>query len=164
LQKTHCVRHPVIVVGSFVKLKCPSAKYSFFYMALLKKRPIKETNASREPTNHSRIILLVWKNVHGTKSVWQTHTHPPLTHTHICLALTYTPTIGCLKLQVSFRKRATNYRALLQKMTSKDKVSYGSWPPCSTGLEKFYFVRHSAGQFIEICENSGRVGKINVEK
>ena len=33
--------------------------------------------------------------------------------------------IGCLKLQVMFRKRATNYRALLQKMTFKDKASYG---------------------------------------
>ena len=38
--------------------------------------------------------------------------------------------IGCLKLQVGFRKRASNYRALLQKVTCKDKVSYGSSPPC----------------------------------
>jgi len=35
------------------------------------------------------------------------------------------------KLQVIFRKRATNYRALLQKMTYKDKASYGSSPPCT---------------------------------
>jgi len=33
---------------------------------------------------------------------------------------------GCLKMQVSFRKRAINYRAFLRKMTSKDKASYGS--------------------------------------
>jgi len=39
--------------------------------------------------------------------------------------------IGCLKLQVIFRKRATNYRALLQKMTYKDKASYDSTPPCT---------------------------------
>jgi len=32
--------------------------------------------------------------------------------------------IGCLKLQVIFRKRATNFRALLQKMTYEDKASY----------------------------------------
>jgi len=38
--------------------------------------------------------------------------------------------IGCLKLQVIFRKRATKYRALLQKMTCKDKASYDSTPPC----------------------------------
>jgi len=38
--------------------------------------------------------------------------------------------IGCLKSQVIFRKRATTYRALLQKMTCKDKVLDGSSPPC----------------------------------
>ena len=38
--------------------------------------------------------------------------------------------IGRLKLQVIFRKRATKFRALLRKMTSKDKASYGSWSPC----------------------------------
>ena len=35
------------------------------------------------------------------------------------------------KLQVIFRERATNYRALLRKMTCKDKAFYGSSPPCS---------------------------------
>jgi len=35
------------------------------------------------------------------------------------------------KLQDIFCKRATIYRALLQKMTCKDKASYVSWPPCS---------------------------------
>ena len=39
--------------------------------------------------------------------------------------------IGCLKLQVIFRKRATNYRALLRKMTYEDKASYDSSPPCT---------------------------------
>jgi len=39
--------------------------------------------------------------------------------------------IGCLKLQVIFRKKATNYRALLRKMTYEDKASYGSSPPCT---------------------------------
>jgi len=38
--------------------------------------------------------------------------------------------IGCLKLQVIFRKRATNYRALLREMTCEDKASYKSSPPC----------------------------------
>ena len=33
--------------------------------------------------------------------------------------------IGCLKLQVIFRKRATNYGALLRKMTYKDKAFRG---------------------------------------
>ena len=39
--------------------------------------------------------------------------------------------IGCLKLQVIFRKRATNYRALLWKVAYKDKASYDSTPPCT---------------------------------
>ena len=38
--------------------------------------------------------------------------------------------IGCLKLQVIFRKRTTNYRALLQKMTYEYKPSYASSPLC----------------------------------
>jgi len=40
--------------------------------------------------------------------------------------------IGCLKLQVIFCKRATNCRALLRKMTCKNKPSYASSPPCTT--------------------------------
>ena len=39
---------------------------------------------------------------------------------------------GCLKLQVIFCKRATNYRALLRKMISKDRAYYGSSTPCMT--------------------------------
>jgi len=35
------------------------------------------------------------------------------------------------KLQVIFRKRATNYRALLRKMTYEDKAPYDPTPPCS---------------------------------
>jgi len=37
--------------------------------------------------------------------------------------------IRCLKLQVSFHKRATNYTALLRNTTLKDKASYGSSIP-----------------------------------
>jgi len=38
--------------------------------------------------------------------------------------------IGCLISWITFRKLATNCRALLQKMTYKDKASYESSPPC----------------------------------
>jgi len=38
--------------------------------------------------------------------------------------------IGCLKLQVIFRKRATSYRALLREMTKEDKPFYDFTPPC----------------------------------
>jgi len=34
--------------------------------------------------------------------------------------------LGCPKLQIIFRKRAINYRALLRKMTYEDKASYNS--------------------------------------
>ena len=38
------------------------------------------------------------------------------------------------KLQVIFRKRATNYRALLRKMIYEDKASYDSMPPRTYGF------------------------------
>jgi len=53
-------------------------------------------------------------------------------HIHVCaytrIELQGDKLIGCLKLQVIFRKRATNYRALLRKMTYEDKASY-VWSP-----------------------------------
>jgi len=70
-------------------------------------------------------------------------------HTYVCVQYTYVTVhmyafihlytnistgwrrlIGCLKLQVIFRKRATNYRALLRKLTHEHMASYGSSPPC----------------------------------
>ena len=54
-------------------------------------------------------------------------------YTYICMYI-YTGwrrPIGCLLLQVMFLKRAINSRALLRKMTYKDKASYGSSPPCT---------------------------------
>ena len=50
-------------------------------------------------------------------------------HLHICDTGGRRP-IGCRKLQVIFCKRATNYKALLRKMTCKNKASYASLPPC----------------------------------
>ena len=55
--------------------------------------------------------------------------------------------IGCLKLQVIFHK-ATNYRALLQKMTYKDKASNGSSPPCTLHLQ---LRNHSLGQESQVA-------------
>jgi len=40
--------------------------------------------------------------------------------------------IGSLKLSVILRKRATNYKALLRKLSYTDKASYGSSPPFMT--------------------------------
>jgi len=54
--------------------------------------------------------------------------------------------IACLKLQVIFHERATNYRVLLREMTQKDKASYDHTPP--------YKIRHPIGlghPVIPIC-------------
>jgi len=49
--------------------------------------------------------------------------------------------IGCLQLQVIFRKRATDYRAFLRKMTYEDKASYGSSPPCIADMCEHVAIR-----------------------
>ena len=55
-----------------------------------------------------------------------------LIHLHVCpwFCAWWQRLIGCLKMQVIFGKRATNYRALLWKMTCLHKTSYDSTPPC----------------------------------
>jgi len=52
--------------------------------------------------------------------------------------------LRCLKLQVSFRKRATYYRALLRGKTCKDKASYVFSPPCThvTCVMMYYIYIH----------------------
>ena len=52
--------------------------------------------------------------------------------------------IGSPKLQIILHKRATKYRALLRKMTYKDKGSYESSPPCTFPYTKCLFVRYLA--------------------
>jgi len=74
-----------------------------------------------------------------------THTHKSGACTRACPA-PHTNTewrrcITCLKLQVSFCKRAINYVALLRKMTCVDKASYGSLP-CCTCHPAFLFNTH----------------------
>jgi len=70
--------------------------------------------------------------------------------------------IGCLKLQIIYRKRATNYGALLRKMTYRDKASYDSTPPCTILLSvylsfKFHLQRFQQPQMyvhacVPVCE------------
>jgi len=48
-----------------------------------------------------------------------------------CLITGWRKHIGCLKLQVILRERATNYRALLRNTTYEDKAFYDSTPPCT---------------------------------
>jgi len=58
-----------------------------------------------------------------------THMHMYM-YTYIHKGTGWRRLIGCLKLQVIVRRRATNYRAFLRKMTYEDEASYDSTPPC----------------------------------
>ena len=54
--------------------------------------------------------------------------------------------IAHTKSHVIFRQRATNYRALLRKMTSKDKASYGSFAndtaECRESIDRGHPIAH----------------------
>ena len=65
-----------------------------------------------------------------------------LSHNISVYELSNSRCIGCLKLQVSSRKTATNHRALLRKMTYIDKASYASLPP-STRVYSLDVKKHS---------------------
>jgi len=70
------------------------------------------------------------------------NSHIPLQHIRVifCLLLTantdtgWRRLIGSPKLQITFHKRATKYRALLRKMTYKDKGSCESSPLCNSQM------------------------------
>ena len=53
---------------------------------------------------------------------------------HLSLDTGWPRLIGSPKLHIIFHKRATKYRALLRKMTYKDKGSSESSPPCTSLL------------------------------
>ena len=55
--------------------------------------------------------------------------------------------IGCVKLQVSFRKRAHTFRAFWRKMMYKDKASYDATPPCKRNHTKYRLVRSVCPEF-----------------
>jgi len=90
---------------------------------------------------------------------------------HVCLSYVGTGwrrLIGSPKLQIILHKRATKYRALLRKITYKDKGSYESSPPCMFSktclLDQFSVVK-------EPCKNKafwslkiGRFGRGNLYK
>ena len=54
--------------------------------------------------------------------------------------------IGRQKLQVIIRKRATNFRAFLRKMTYKDKASYNSTPPVAFSFIVYLAKSNKIGQ------------------
>jgi len=91
--------------------------------------------------------------------------HLDIAKSHILNSVSHTGwrrCIGCLKLQVSFRKRATNYGALLRKTAYKDKTSYGSMPPCSVfssevAFENFYHTLSAKFQNQKFSKDSSMV-------
>ena len=95
---------------------------------------------------YDSLICVTWR-VHGyhvTQSyVWR-DSRIRVTKTHTG----WRRPIACLKLRVSFRKRATNYRALLRKMTFTDKASYGSWPPCMCNLTWLFHSCHVTVSYV----------------
>jgi len=62
---------------------------------------------------------------HTYMSTWHTLAQPQMTYT-----IGWRRPMGCLKLQVIFRKKATHHRAFLRGKIHNDKASYGSLPPC----------------------------------
>ena len=72
--------------------------------------------------------------------------------THLQMCKEWPRPIGCLKLQAIFRKRATNHRALLRKITDKDKASYGSSPLCiSAGVFRLQHLQMCAIWALCVC-------------
>jgi len=64
--------------------------------------------------------------------------------------------IGCLMLQIISCKRTTNYRALLRKMTYRDKASYGSPPLCMSHVNESchiwdWLMSHMSGSCHMLC-------------
>jgi len=68
-----------------------------------------------------------WKRILGLESRWGTY---EMWSVNATCATGWRRLIGSPKVQIIFHKRATKYRALLRKMTYKDKGSYESSPPC----------------------------------
>ena len=111
-----------------LKLQVISRQRATNYRALLRKMTYEDTASYgsappyRDPTNQKRLFNPVTnKNSWG---VWCTGWRRP---------------IKCLELQVIFRKRPNNYRALLRKMTCEDKASYGSSPLCRRLLQYYWY-------------------------
>ena len=80
----------------------------------------------------------MWRLSHSSMTVTYTRSYILFLHSHAPASLSpYTATgwqrpIGCHKLQIIFRKRATNYRALLREMTCNDNASDESLPLWNT--------------------------------
>jgi len=133
------------LVGS-LKLHVSFAEYRLFYRALLQKRPIilRSLLIEDTPYQHS----LTWEGVFLRK-------RPHLRHDS---SYVMTSLMTCnLRHPISlFRKRATNYRADLRKMTCKDKAcnSYESSPLLSCVTNYRIIIRNASETWLLWCHDS----------
>ena len=87
---------------------------------------------------HTRTHIYICKYIYTRHCLFFPTHNKALTESQSMERTEWRRPIGCLKLQIIFRKRATNYRALLQEMSFKDKASYGSSPPCIQVCVRMY--------------------------
>ena len=105
-------------------------------------------NTLQHTATHCNILqhtaTQIWKYIlqHTATQIWKyteddacVHLHPGVATNHDTV---WRRLIGSPKFQTIFHKRATKYRALLRKMTCKDKGSYESSPPCNIYSEIWY--------------------------
>jgi len=89
------------------------------------------------------IDVLVGVRERLSLQTWHHNTIYKHTNKHSWCITGWRRLIGCRNLQVIFRQRATNHRALLQKRTYTDKVSVGCsplCPECSNASPVFIFL------------------------
>jgi len=132
-----------LVQNRILKIRC----LLYRIQSLLYGSFAKEPYNLKEPTNRSHpIYRSIFLHIHPIKHERRCE------HISRCVSMLkqywfghdtgWRRLIGCLKLQVIFRKRATNYRALLRKLTYGDKASYDSTPPYDIKVNVYISIQH----------------------
>ena len=121
------------------------------------------------------VMLCAWNILHVEHCVLviRTYCSCVLVHAFACVCVTHpfvccsasirvctglSTSIACLKLHISFRKRAINYRALLRKIICKDEACYASWPCCvSCHTPPSGSIGHQTSKCVEIIRHFCRI-------
>jgi len=112
------------------------------FIGLFCKRDQKFREAYKSMPPHTCVSTILHRVVHLSHPTYHSH-HPECEHNSECerstslhpVALGLQRLIGCLKLRVIFRKRATNHRARLRKMTYKDNPMFLHHPALGISYE-----------------------------
>ena len=135
MSTTKCQQQQVMSTNHVKKSWWVQAGLSFFFLEDI----LMGFSRGQKRRGRRWVWLGCW---HGTRmtrytndTVHEWHCTPSLheyvltPYTNVCTGTTgWRRCIGCLKLQVIFRKRSTNYRALLRKVTYEYNASYDSTP------------------------------------